>query len=294
MKFGITGNLDKPGFREAVSGLIRKLERAGTEYCIDGRIAGLVDTVRPASLTSRLRDIEQLVTEVGILVAFGGDGTILNAARSVGSKGTPILGVNLGKLGFLAEFAPEEMDKAISDILAKRYIVEERLVLRASSPGIGEALFHAVNDVVLDKSRSSRVIDVEMHINGLFAVTYRGDGVIISTPTGSTAYALSNGGPIVIPTSNVIGITPISPHTLNGRPLVVPDTSLIRLIVREGSEEVLFSADGQREGLLMPPAEVFVQKAPYTLKLVKRIDRSYFDVLRAKLFWGQDARGIRE
>ena len=294
MKFGITGNLDKPGLREAVSELIRKLDGAGTEYGVDTRIAGLLGEEMTGVLTSHVRDIQQLVAEAGILVAFGGDGTILNAARSVGSQGTPILGVNLGKLGFLAEFAPEEMEQAISDILARRYVVEERLVLRASSPGIGGAAFHAVNDVVVDKSRSSRVIDVEMHINGLFAVTYRGDGVIISTPTGSTAYALSNGGPIVIPTSNVIGITPISPHTLNGRPLIVPDTSLIRLVVWEGDEEVLFSADGKREGLLMPPAEVFVEKAPYTLRLVKRIDRSYFDVLRAKLFWGQDARGVRQ
>lgn len=294
MNFAITGNLDKPGLREAVAELIHKLENSGTEYIVDRRIEGLLGSGMPVTIATRLRDIEQLVEEAGILVAFGGDGTILNAARSVGPKGTPILGVNLGKLGFLAEFAPEEMAQAISDILAKRYVVEERLVLRANSPGIGDASFHAVNDVVVDKSRSSRVIDVDMHINGLYAVTYRGDGVIVSTPTGSTAYALSNGGPIVIPTSNVIGITPISPHTLNGRPLIVPDSSLIHLIVRQGTDEVLFSADGRREGLLRPPADVFVQKAPYSLKLVKRIDRSYFDVLRAKLFWGQDARAIRE
>jgi len=294
MKYAITGNLDKPGLREAVAELIRMLERAGAEYIVDGRIASLLGAETQRTLAANSRDVQQMVTEAGILVAYGGDGTILNAARLVGSKGTPILGVNLGKLGFLAEFGPEEMEKAINDIDANRYMVEERLVLSARSTGIGDSVFYAVNDVVVDKSRSSRVIDVEMHINGHFAVTYRGDGVIVSTPTGSTAYALSNGGPIVIPTSNVIGITPISPHTLNGRPLIVPDASLIRLIVREGAEEVLFSADGQREGLLKPPAEVLVQKAPYVLRLVKRIDRSYFDVLRAKLFWGQDARAIRE
>ena len=294
MKYAITGNLDKPGLREAVAELIRMLERAGAEYIVDGRIASLLGAEMQRTLAANSRDVQQMVTEAGILVAYGGDGTILNAARLVGSKGTPILGVNLGKLGFLAEFGPEEMEKAINDIDANRYMVEERLVLSARSTGIGDSVFYAVNDVVVDKSRSSRVIDVEMHINGHFAVTYRGDGVIVSTPTGSTAYALSNGGPIVIPTSNVIGITPISPHTLNGRPLIVPDASLIRLIVREGAEEVLFSADGQREGLLKPPAEVLVQKAPYVLRLVKRIDRSYFDVLRAKLFWGQDARAIRE
>jgi NAD+ kinase len=147
-----------------------------------------------------------------------------------------------------------------------------------------------MNDIVLDKSRSSRVIDIETHIDGAFAVTYRGDGVIISTPTGSTAYALSNGGPIVTPGSDVIGITPISPHTLSGRPLIVPASSVIRIVAHAESEELLLAADGQEEAFLRPPAEVTVRKADYTVSLVKRTDRSYFDLLRAKLHWGRDAR----
>jgi NAD+ kinase len=147
---------------------------------------------------------------------------------------------------------------------------------------------------VVDKSRSSRVIDVETHIDGAFAVTYRGDGLIISTPTGSTAYALSNGGPIVTPTSNVFGITPISPHTLSGRPLIVPDTSVIRIVAHGASDEILLAADGQEEAFLKPPAEIIVRKADYVVRLVQRTDRSYFDVLRAKLNWGRDVRLIDE
>jgi NAD+ kinase len=220
--------------------------------------------------------------------------TLLASARSVGKRETPILGVNLGKLGFLAELAPEELELALGEILTKKFVVERRLVLEARcSPATGK-LIHAMNDIVVDKSRSSRVIDVETHIDGAFAVTYRGDGLIISTPTGSTAYALSNGGPIVTPTSNVFGITPISPHTLSGRPLIVPDTSVIRIVAHAASDEILLAADGQEEALLKPPAEIIVRKADYVVRLVQRTDRSYFDVLRAKLNWGKDVRLIDE
>jgi NAD+ kinase len=123
-------------------------------------------------------------------------------------------------------------------------------------------------------------------------VTYRGDGLIVSTPTGSTGYALSNNGPIVIPTSSVFGITPVSPHTLNGRPLIVPASSTIRIVVQSTAGEVLLSADGQEESLLKPPVEIVVRRAGYPVRLVKWKDRSYFDVLRAKLFWGADARSV--
>ena len=135
-----------------------------------------------------------------------------------------------------------------------------------------------------------RVIDVETHIDGDYAVTYRGDGLIISTPTGSTAYALSNGGPIVTPGSRVFGITPISPHTLSARPLVVPETSLIKVIVQSASDEVLISVDGQTQVPLRPPIELNVKKAAFPVRLVKRPDKSYFDVLRAKLHWGRNPR----
>jgi NAD+ kinase len=291
MKFGIIGNLEKPGLAEAVEQLIKRLNTHDAGYVIDEEIVKLLPNAARLHVNEKnSRPAARCATEADMVVAFGGDGTILAAARSVGDKGTPILGINLGKLGFLAELAKEEMEQAIGDILAGKYVIEERLVLAARSPSIPDKVFHAVNDIVVDKSRSSRVIDLEMHINGAFAVTYRGDGLIISTPTGSTAYALSNGGPIVTPTSNVIGITPISPHTLSGRPLIVPETSTIRVIVHGNSDEVLLSSDGQMEEFLTPPVEIQIQKAKYNVRLVKRMDRTYFDVLRAKLLWGKDVR----
>jgi NAD+ kinase len=291
MTFGITGNIDKVGLADAVDGLAVRLEGAGIPFLIDAALSPILrgDAKKRAHL---LREWTACVSEADIIVAFGGDGTILNVARSVGSRGTPILGVNLGKLGFLAEFGAEELDRAVSDIAANRYIVEERLVLRATTPAMPGKILYAVNDVVLDKSRSSRLIDLITKIDGVFAVTYRGDGLIISTPTGSTAYALSNGGPIVVPTSRVIGMTPIAPHTLNGRPLVLPDTSVITVLAPDGGDELLLSVDGQQEAFLKSPVEVRVERAPHIVRLVKRTDRSYYDVLRAKLFWGQDARAI--
>jgi NAD+ kinase len=290
MRFGIIGNLSKPGLADAVSLLLRSLHRAGSEFVIDDRIVPLLNPDTVGGLAGCRKPLKECVSKVDMVIALGGDGTILWGAREVGSLGTPILGVNLGKLGFLAELSPDDMQRAINDILANKYIIEERLVLEAESPNIAGKVLHAYNDIVVGKARSSRVIDLETHIDGSFAVTYRGDGLIVSTPTGSTAYALSNGGPIVIPTSNVIGITPIAPHTLSGRPLIVPETSTIRIAVSAEDDEILISADGQEEAFVQVPVEVVIRRAPFRLRLVKRVDRSYFDVLRAKLLWGKDAR----
>jgi len=289
MKVAIFGNADKTGLREALLTLLARLEESDVEYAVDDALAPLV-AGRTSTVPGRIRSREACLDGAAMLVALGGDGTILAAARAVGRRATPILGINLGKLGFLAEVAPEEIERAVDDILAERYVVDVRLVIEAWTPTHPDKMVHAVNDIVLDKSRSSRVIDIETHIDGAFAVTYRGDGVIISTPTGSTAYALSNGGPIVSPGSDVIGITPIAPHSLSGRPLIVPASSVIRIVAHAESAEVLMSADGREEAFLVPPAEIVVRKADFTARLVRRKERSYFDLLRAKLHWGRDAR----
>lgn len=290
MTVAIIGNRDKPGLVDAVARLAGQLRKSGTGYVLEQGLGTLLADSGIEVDGACMRGVQECVEGSDLLVAFGGDGTILAAARLVGARGTPILGVNLGKLGFLAELSPDDMSHALGDILAGKFAVEERLVLEATTPAMPGKVVYAVNDIVVDKSRSSRLIDVHLHIDGAFAVTYRGDGLIVSTPTGSTGYALSNNGPIVIPTCGVIGITPIAPHTLNGRPLIVPETSEIRIEVQADSDEVLISSDGQAETLVQPPAEVRIRKAPFPVRLVKRVDRSYFDVLRAKLFWGADAR----
>ncbi len=292
MKFAIMGNLAKPGLSEAVASLVSALTAARAGFLVDSDIADLLKDADHPIPPGHAGSSERCVSEGEMVIAFGGDGTILSAARLVGDRATPILGVNLGKLGFLAELSPEDIPHAVADLLAHNYIIEERLVLEATVPSQPGVMVRGVNDIVVDKSRSSRMIDLETYIDGAFAVTYRGDGLIVSTPTGSTGYALSNNGPIVIPTCDVFGITPISPHTLNGRPLIIPATSTIRIAVSSRGGEVLLSADGQEESLLKPPIEIVVRKASYPVRLVKRKDRTYFDVLRAKLFWGADARSV--
>jgi NAD+ kinase len=290
MKLAIIGNLDKPGLPDAVAGLLSRLDQTPDAFVVEEGVAALLEASGIHVPPVHRRTLARCVEEGEMLVAFGGDGTILSAARAVGARAIPILGVNLGKLGFLAELSPEELPAVTDDLLAGRYIVQERLVLEARTSALPGVVIHAVNDIVVDKARSSRLIDVHTHIDGAFAVTYRGDGLIVSTPTGSTGYALSNNGPIVIPTCGVIGITPISPHTLNGRPILVPDGSRIRIVVASVSGEVLLSSDGQEEALVPAPLEVEIRKADFPVRLVKRVDTTYFDVLRAKLFWGADAR----
>ena len=292
MKFGIIGNLGKQGLCGAVTVLADHLEKAGMEYLMDASIVRLLKQEGREIPAARAATPEQCARASDMLVAFGGDGTMLAAARLVGDTGTPILGVNLGKLGFLAELSPDELKQELVDIVQKNYIIEERMVLKATSPQMADRALYGLNDIVIHKSRSPRVIDLEVSVDTVSAVTYRCDGVVVSTPTGSTAYALSNGGPIVIPSSNVIGITPISPHTLNGRPLILPGSSTIRVVAESDSEELLVSADGQEEAFVKPRVEVEIKRADYTIRLVKRKDRSYFDVLRAKLLWGKVATSI--
>lgn len=290
MKFGIVGNIEKPELTEAVPLFIACLRKHGIDYLLEESIVRLLSSGGRKSADGSSATTEQCIKNADIVVAFGGDGTMLSVAQMVGKAGSPILGINLGKLGFLAEVAPSEMQEAIEDIIKNRYVIEERLVLRGICQHLPTKEFWAANDIVLGKARSTRLIDVETHINGAFAVTYRGDGLIISTPTGSTAYALSNGGPIVIPTCDVLGLTPISPHTLSGRPLIVPGDAVIRMVAHASGEEVLLSADGREEAYAQTPLEVEIRRADHTLRLVKRFNRSYFDVLRAKLYWGQDPR----
>jgi NAD+ kinase len=286
MKIAIVGNREKAGISEALLRLTGELERGRVHYCVEEELLPLFGG---RSVPGGTRAV--CFEGADLVIACGGDGTILAAARQVGAREIPVLGVNLGKLGFIAEVSPDEVEEAVREIVGGRYVVEDRLVLEATSPNRPGKVYHAVNDMVIDRARSPRIIDLQTYIDGVYAVTYRGDGLIVSTPTGSTAYALSNGGPIVTPTSSVIGITPISPHTLSGRPHVIPDHCAIRIVVGERKEEVLFSADGQTEEFFAPPAELVIGKAPYVLRLVKRVGRSYFEMLRAKLYWGQDPRG---
>jgi NAD+ kinase len=291
MKFGIAGNLDKTELPEVVERLITRFTKEKVPYVLHEAIAkGLRGKIDKRLLSQSPVVLERkLPAECDILISLGGDGTILRMARLVNGMATPILGINLGKLGFLAEVSLEELDECLTEIISGNYIVEDRMMLQARI-GKSKNNLQALNDVVLHQTGSSRMFSVKTFVNGEFLSNFIGDGIIISTPTGSTAYALSNGGPIVTPTNHLILISPICPHTLTARTVVVPEDSIITLKVETATGKIHLAADGQQQAFLQTPVEIIIERSTLTTKLVKRKNRSYYDVLRRKLNWGKDAR----
>ena len=225
-----------------------------------------------------------------MVISVGGDGTFLKAASKVGSKGIPILGVNTGRLGFLADVSPEEMVTTFNEIYEKRYTVEERSVLKISCKGQElEDYPYALNEIAILKRDSSSMISIHTAINGAYLTTYQADGLVIATPTGSTAYSLSVGGPVIVPHSNTIAITPVAPHSLNVRPIVIRDDWEITLDVESRSHNFLIAIDGRSESF-KEGTQISIRKADYAIKVVKRHNHVFFNTLRTKLMWGADTR----
>jgi NAD+ kinase len=291
MKFGVVGNLSKDTLGEAVLRLLGTGEKRFIEFTVLDEIAKIVNKEAGKRIIQKKHTapLDKIASECDILIAFGGDGTMLAAARLVARAAVPIIGVNLGKLGFLAELSIDEVESFVDDILNNQHVIEDRMVIKMTAEG-QDAQFFGVNDIVLDKGNSSRVIDMETYVNNDYLMTYRADGIIVATPTGSTGYSLATGGPIVVPKSDVLTISPICPHTLSARSVIVPDSSVIRVSLESKLQNVRVTVDGQQEIMVTPPVNFFVQKADYTIKLVKRKDKSYYDVLRSKLMWGKDIR----
>lgn len=289
MKFGIIGNTAKPATKNVAISLLNYLTEKHLPYVVHDELGEWINSPKHAIGKVPLCSEKELPKKCTMLIALGGNGTMLAAARLVGQHGIPILGVNLGKLGFLAEVSVDELHQCIDDILNENYFVEDRMALEAKSDKNGKT-YYALNEVVVDKGASSRVIHLETYVNNDYLVTYTADGIILNTPTGSTAYSLATGGPIVAPQAKVITINPIAPHTLSARPVIVPDESVVRVAVKSSPKPVHITTDGQVEGFYDAPAEFTIRKAPYTVKLVKRKQRRFYDLLRAKLMWGKDVR----
>jgi NAD+ kinase len=231
---------------------------------------------------------ERLAASVGLMVVLGGDGTMIATSRMMGDYDVPVLGINYGTLGYLAEFRVEELFPALESILAGDYRIETRVRLAVDLIRGEEILMHsrALNDVVINKSALARIIEIEARMNGQLISGFRADGLIISTPTGSTAYNLSAGGPVVYPTMNALVITPICPFTLSDRAIVVPDDALIELRLRTPDEEVVLTLDGQVGCPIGVEDRVLIRKSQTTFKIVQPKNRNYFEVLREKLRWG--------
>ena len=233
---------------------------------------------------------EEIAGKVDLVIVLGGDGTLLAAARAVGERPVPILGVNLGSLGFLTETSSDELYPALEDVLAGRYRVEERMRLEVSGERAGRGLgrFLALNDAVIGKSALSRMVELEVLADGAPVTTYHADGLIVATPTGSSAYSLSAGGPLLLPELEAIVLTPICPHTLTQRPLVLPKSSQVEIRVHlQRGAEVYLTVDGQVGEALAEGDLVRVHRAEHPVRLLVPPGRNRFQVMRAKLRWGE-------
>lgn len=257
------------------------------------RVVGETPSAHLLPPTVTVLPSSDLAAQVGLVVVIGGDGTMIYAARLLGARDVPVLGVNYGYLGYLTEYTPETVYEALERIFAGDIHTDVRMKLEATVERQGEPRLtaQAVNDCVVTKSMLARLVPIECRIGGQFVSIFHADGLIIATPTGSTAYSLSAGGPIVHPTMQAIVITPICPHTLTNRPLVVPDTSEIelRLTTERGPfnvEDVFLTFDGQTGCAVEPEDRVLIRKSASVLKLIEPAGKDYFRLLRDKLKWG--------
>jgi NAD+ kinase len=258
-----------------------------------GRGLGVIydaDMARELGITGNVAAKPELGRRSDLLITFGGDGTLLSVARHAPDH-VPIIGVNMGTLGFLTEIRVDEFPQVLDRVLAGEYQVEPRVTFEVSIGGPNRdssARYRVLNDCAINKSAVARIIEMRVSVAGLFVSTFRGDGLIVATPTGSTAYNLSAGGPIIYPTMNAVVITPICPHMLTNRPLVLPDELDIEIaLTTPDAKDIFLSLDGQEGFEIGDDDRVCVRKSEERVLLVQSPDKNYFDVLRNKLKWGE-------
>ena len=287
-RIGIIAKQNKPEAVTIVRNLIEWLQPKKIEVYIEEGMGNLF-TPHPSATNLCFVEKKEIPSYAEVIIVLGGDGTLLSVARLVEDHDVPILGVNLGGLGFLTEITLEELYRVLERVVQGDFVTDERVVLNAAVIRRGERLaeFVVLNDAVINKGALARIIDLETTINGEYLTTFKSDGLIISTPTGSTAYSLSAGGPIVYPSLHCIIITPICPHTLTNRPIVIPDDVQIRATLKAKQQEVILTLDGQQGFSLEFEDVVEVRKAEGRILLIKSPYRHYFEVLRKKLKWGE-------
>lgn len=290
LRFAIFGNTYQTKKSTAIREVIAGLASFGAGVCIDREYYDFLKA--SGMLVGADADVfDGDCFDADFVISMGGDGTFLKAAGRVGAKSIPIVGVNMGRLGFLTDVTTGEIDDCLKALHSGEYAVENRVVIKVETDGEPfEGSNCALNDVAILKRDNASMISIHTSVNGEYLTTYRADGLIVSTPTGSTAYSLSNGGPIIVPGTRVMSMTAVAPHSLNIRPIVIPDDAEISLAVDSRSHTFLVAIDGRSEKC-HDITRLTLSKAPYSVKVVKRTGTGYFDTLRKKMMWGTDMRG---
>lgn len=280
---GIISRPRRSDLCDVVPPLLKWLEARGIQTLLDEETAHCLSNGTKGLTRQKVADSSQL------LLVLGGDGTLLAAARLAAPRGIPVLPINMGSLGFLTNFTLQELHPALEDTLEGRFSLSERVLISVDLVRAGKVIDtqRVLNEVVINKGALARMIELELSIDGDFVCRYRADGLIVATPTGSTAYSLSAGGPIVHPTVESFVITPICPHMLSDRPLVIRDSSAIEMRLTGNTESVFLTLDGQRGIPLQATDIVRAGRAKELLKLIQPPRKSYFEILRNKLKWGE-------
>lgn len=281
---GIIANPKKPKVEKIIEQMILWAKKNEIDCYLSEELKDLVGK------KGKLLPLSSLPDKSEVLISLGGDGTMLKTARTVGKRGNPILGINLGSLGFITETTVDDLESTLNRLLNKEYKVEKRMVLKAKIDLKGQPYIFALNDVVVDKGGVARLIQMHLYDKDEFVCSYSADGLIISTPTGSTAYSLASGGPIINPKTNAIIVAPICPHTLASRPIIFSENHDLKIVVECGHRDALLTIDGQIAKSLKSKTSVLVSKAEHTVNLVKFPESSFYSVLRKKLHWGARPR----
>jgi len=291
---GIIGKSDDASVRKTVARLIAHLQKRERETLVDTQVAAQLD-----NYTGRVCSREEMGAHTDLIVVVGGDGTLLDAGRVAGPFAVPLLGVNLGRLGFMVDVLPADMTQTIDEVFAGNYVSEQRLLLsthieRADNT-TEEPSLHALNEVVVRNRDFARVLEFDTYMDGEFISHHRADGIIVASPTGSTAYALSGGGPVLHPDLSALALVPICPHTLSDRPLVVDAKHRIEIVVDDArNTQALFTADGQITESLAAGDRVVVQRAERSLTLIHPRGYNYYNILRNKLHWGRGQKAYTD
>lgn len=292
MTIGISPNYLKSDIFNFIDSFINKLKQSEIKFVFSEAVLNIENVEAAYWQQYQIYKNEELAEYCDVVISIGGDGTLLQTAFYSRHFQTPLLGVNFGKLGFLAEFETGKVDELIEYLKDGDLIIEKRNALEAQCLSENSNEFYAINDIVVDRGKFPKMIEISIEIDDEDVTTFSADGIIIATPTGSTGYSLSTGGPIVNPQTEAITLSPISAHTLSMRPLVISSNQKIVIKATSPYEDVQIICDGQRVNFLKSPSIIKISKSKHDLKLVHNKDKHYFEILRKKLYWGLDLRAL--